>query len=268
MILPAAKGDIMVLFLSLVFLFYAGAMTGWVLEFLFRNLISHSGPRGKYFINPGFCKGPWLPIYGIGLAAMCLIAYICTEGSIDGTSQVPAVWVILMMSITMNVIEFIGGYFLLKVFNLRLWDYRDRWGNIMGITCPLFALIWTGIAAVYYLFLHRTAMGWLVWLYDNKAYFFVVGLFWGLFIVDFISSMKVAAAIKKYGDRYDVIIKYEELKQAIQKQRMDRNEKLQFFNEITDGEGGTVESAISKHTQAIEDRIAAVKSRGTKKTRH
>ena len=60
--------------LALAFLFYWGAIEGWVIEFLFRNLISHKGPRGKYFINPGFCKGPWLPIYGIGLAVMFLIS--------------------------------------------------------------------------------------------------------------------------------------------------------------------------------------------------
>ena len=52
--------------LALAFLFYCGAIEGWILEFFFRNLISHRGPRGKYFINPGFCKGPWLPIYGCG----------------------------------------------------------------------------------------------------------------------------------------------------------------------------------------------------------
>ncbi|MDO4939592.1 MAG: putative ABC transporter permease [Lachnospiraceae bacterium] len=254
----------MKLLLSMAFLFFVGAMIGWCIEFLFRNLISHKGPRGKYFINPGFCKGPWLPIYGIGLAAMCIIAYFCTGGSLTGTSEVPAIWVILMMSIAMNVIEFIGGYVLLKVFNMRLWDYRDRWGNIMGITCPLFALIWTAIAAVYYLFLHRTAMNWLLWLYDHKAYFFVVGLFWGFFIIDFISSMKVASAIKKYGDKYDVIIKIEELKQAIQKKRLDQSEELKFFNEIAAGEKEAIEAAIAQHTHTTEDKATAIKSHRTK----
>ena len=71
--------------LVIAFLFFVGAMLGWVLEFLFRNLISHSGPRARHFINPGFCKGPYLPIYGVGLTVLFLIAYMETRGIVEAT---------------------------------------------------------------------------------------------------------------------------------------------------------------------------------------
>ena len=124
--------------LALAFLFFAGALLGYGIEFLFRNLISHSGPKGKYFINPGFCKGPYLPIYGVGLTVMFIITYL-VDLKFDNPS---AIVVIICITLAMTLIEFVGGVFLLKVMNLRLWDYRDRVGNIMGVICPLFSFFW------------------------------------------------------------------------------------------------------------------------------
>ena len=36
------------------------------------------------------------------------------------------------------------------VFNAdySVWDYRGRWGNWMGHICPLFSLLWIGLAAL------------------------------------------------------------------------------------------------------------------------
>lgn len=242
------------IFLVIAFLFFIGACVGWILEFLFRNLISHKGPRGKYFINPGFCSGPWLPIYGIGLAAMCVISQLVTETNPNANSVV----VILCLSLVMNLIEFIGGYFLLKVLNMRLWDYRDRWGNFMGITCPLFALIWTAIAAVYYLFIHSHALNWLVWLSQHLAFSFVVGLFWGFFIIDYAVSSYWANLIKEYGKKNQVVVLYEELKLAMQKQRKENDLKSRFFNQASSTEGG-INGALEEHgdTVALDKQTAS-----------
>ena len=61
------------LFLTLAFLFFIGATTGWVIEVLFRRFLSSANPERKW-INPGFCTGPYLPLYGVGLCLLYLIA--------------------------------------------------------------------------------------------------------------------------------------------------------------------------------------------------
>jgi len=213
--------------LVLAFLFFVGAMIGWVLEFFFRNLISHSGPRGKFFINPGFCHGPYLPIYGIGLSTMFIISYII-QVSFENP---PDLLVIILICITMTVIEFIGGIFLLKVLNMRLWDYRNNWGNIMGLICPTFTLIWGAIGAVYYLFIHPVAIGWLIWLSNNLPFCFFIGLFFGVFGIDLIQSANEAKAIRDYGNDNNVVIKYEELKQAILERDRQLGKKVGFFSQ-------------------------------------
>ena len=63
----------MSIFLTLAFLFFVGSVAGWGLEVLFRRFISAANPERKW-INPGFCTGPYLPIYGCGLCVLYLIA--------------------------------------------------------------------------------------------------------------------------------------------------------------------------------------------------
>lgn len=63
----------MSLFLTLAFLFSIGAVFGWGLEVLYRRFLSPANPERRW-IDPGFCTGPWLPLYGSGLRILYLFA--------------------------------------------------------------------------------------------------------------------------------------------------------------------------------------------------
>ena len=60
-------------FLTLAYLFFIGSLFGWILELLYRRFFSKNNKNRKW-INPGFCKGPYLPIYGTGLCVLYLLA--------------------------------------------------------------------------------------------------------------------------------------------------------------------------------------------------
>lgn len=90
--------------LALAFLFFIGSCFGWVLELLYRNL-TH---RHKKWINPGFCTGPYLPIYGFGLCTLFLLA------SLEDLHLIAdPVWnrvaLFLAMAVAMTLIEYIAG---------------------------------------------------------------------------------------------------------------------------------------------------------------
>ena len=239
--------------LALAFLFYWGAIEGWILEFFFRNLISHRGPRGKYFINPGLCKGPWLPIYGIGLALMFVICWE-TSTRIEVNGIFGDVLIIVLIATIMTLIELIGGLFLLKFLNLRLWDYRDRPGNFKGVICPLFTLIWGSLGAIYYLFIHEIAIGELTWLSQNLGFSFVVGLFFGLFAIDIVTSSKDAAALKKYGDNHEAIIKLEELKDLLVKKEKELHGKQKSFVDQTKARYELIFETLDNAKDILEDK--------------
>lgn len=81
------------IFLTLAFLFFIGATLGWVLELLFRRFFSSANPERKW-INPGFCVGPYLPLYGCGLCFLYLIASLeqCWSSSVLSATRSGIAW--------------------------------------------------------------------------------------------------------------------------------------------------------------------------------
>lgn len=205
------------LFLQFVFVFYMGCSLGWLLELLFRRIV-----HGKW-VNPGFLIGPYLPIYGFGLAILTLLFLIFKDSSLH------PVIIILLMGFLMTVIEFIGGVIGLKN-NVKLWDYSDRWGNYKGIICPLFSLIWTIIGAIYYFFLASYVMHALDWFSKNLTFSYTLGLFTGFIVIDFFYSAKLYLKIKKYAKENDITIKYEQFKMHIKDVQNRAKEKYSFLN--------------------------------------
>lgn len=63
------------MFLTLAYLFFIGSTLGWVAELLYRRFLSGANPERKW-INPGFCVGPYVPLYGSGLCILYLLASI------------------------------------------------------------------------------------------------------------------------------------------------------------------------------------------------
>ena len=121
------------IFLTLADLFFIGSLCGWVIELLFRNIVHHS----KKWINPGFCTGPYIPLYGFGLCILFLLAQAESLHLIASPFWNKAM-LFCFMAIAMTAIEYIAGIICLKYFKVRLWDYSKMWGNIQGIICPTF----------------------------------------------------------------------------------------------------------------------------------
>lgn len=163
------------IFLTLAFLFFIGATLGWVLELLFRRFFSSANPERKW-INPGFCVGPYLPLYGCGLCFLYLIASL-EQFSIIRDPFWNRVVLFLIMAVCMTVTEYFAGLIALKGFHVRLWDYSKQWGNIQGLICPKFSLAWAILGAAYYFLIHPRILHAIDWLSRNLAFSFVIGLF-------------------------------------------------------------------------------------------
>ena len=214
----------MSMMLTLAFLFFIGSVLGWVLELLFRNLTQHPDK----IVNPGFCTGPYLPIYGFGLCALYLLA------SLEQYSLVPdpfwnKVMLFAAMAVGMTLIEYMAGVFCLKYLKVRLWDYSDLWGNIQGIICPLFSFFWAILGAMYYFLIHPHILEGLNWLANNLAFSFFIGVFYGVFAIDVIHSAKLVVKLKAFAEDNDVIVIYEALKTHIRQRREKIALRYHFF---------------------------------------
>lgn len=205
-----------VAFLALTFLFMVGSMVGWLIELLFRRFISNKNPERKW-INPGFLVGPCLPLYGFGLVAlfiMPIIPYIGRDYS-EGMSILQIVLTIIAMGVMMTLIEYIAGLIFIKGMKIKLWDYSDEPFNLQGIICLKFSLIWTALAAVYYFFIQPGVIDLVIWFGTHIAFTFVVGMFYGIFVIDLSYSLNLSSKIRQFAIDNDVVVKYEALKQEI-----------------------------------------------------
>lgn len=215
------------IFLIFAFLFCVGSILGWGLELLYRNIFFQK-PKECKWINPGFCAGPYLPIYGCGLCVLYLIASLDVVHFFNNPIADKCV-IFLLIALCMTIIEYIAGIILLRYYNVRLWDYKDEWGNLDGIICPKYSLMWALLGAIYYYVIHPYILNALDWLSHNLAFSFVIGMFFGIFIIDIVNSMQLIEKLKNFADENDIIIKYESIKEHIKEYHQEKKRKYNFF---------------------------------------
>ena len=239
------------LILTLAFLFFIGSVTGWVMELLFRRFISNANPERKW-INPGFCTGPSLPLYGSGLCILYLIARL-ENFSLISDPFWNRIMLFLAMAVCMTAIEYVAGLISLKVFKVRLWDYRSQWGNLQGIICPKFSLIWAALGAVYYFLIHPHILSALDWLSRNLAFSFFIGFFFGVFLLDVIHSACLVAKLRAFAKENDVVVRYEAIKAHIQARRAEKRLKYHFFSPFK------TERPLAEHLKELRESFEQIK---------
>ncbi len=213
--------------LILAFLFFIGSLGGWILELFYRRLFSKAN-KNKKWINPGFCTGPYLPIYGNGLCLMYTIALL-EDHNIFNSYIANKLFLFFIMAVCMTAIEYLAGILCLNIYKVRLWDYRNEWGNIQGIICPKFSFYWSVLGAIYYFLIHPHILKALYWLSENLAFSFFIGLFFGVFLVDVVTSTQLVLKLRKFSNEHAVIMKFEMLKYEIRQKREELNLKYHFF---------------------------------------
>ena len=238
----------MSIFLTLAYLFFIGSVFGWVLELFYRNLTQ----KHSKWINPGFCTGPYLPIYGFGLCLLFLLASLEQFRLIQNPFWNKAL-LFLFMAVGMPLIEYLAGLFCLKFLKVRLWDYSDLWGNGQGLICPLFSFFWTVLGAVYYFWIHPHILDSLHWLFRNLPFSFFIGMFYGILLIDASHSCNLAVRLKQFSEENGVIVRYEALKGHILASHERSKETYRFFRPFREVKPLTV--LLKEMEESLEDRF-------------
>lgn len=231
--------------ITLLVMFIIGAFLGYLIELLFRRFVS-----AKKWVNPGFMKGPWLPLYGFGVVLMfsftSLFSYWFADaglplydplGSLSDSPMGPTAYdliPIISMTASLILLEFIAGLIFVKGFKVRLWDYTNMRGNILGIICPVFSLIWFAIALIYYYganpFVSALFGRLYVYLFHadgSTSHFFLIfllGTVYGLFFWDLVSSLGIFGKITAYAKKSGLLLRYEKFAEE-QKERLHLTKK-------------------------------------------
>ncbi len=111
-------------------LFLTGGTTYYLIEFIWKNCISHSNTHWSMFLLGGIC---FLVIGGLN-------NWIPWEMSIIKQGCIGAGVV--------TVLEFIFGILLNIILKLNIWDYSTLPLNILGQICLPFTIIWFFLALI------------------------------------------------------------------------------------------------------------------------
>ena len=155
----------------------------------------------------------------------------------------------LTMAVCMTMIEYIAGILSLKVFKVRLWDYRKEWGNIQGLICPKFSLIWALLGAAYYFLIHPHILSALAWLSRNLAFSFFIGLFFGVFLIDVAYSTHLVSRIRAFAKSNEVIVRYEHLKAYVRSAQEKRKQRPRFLFPLRS------DVPLSEHLKNLRDSL-------------
>ncbi|MBQ3063359.1 MAG: putative ABC transporter permease [Clostridia bacterium] len=208
--------------LEYLFLFCFCATAGWCLEFVYRGFRHHK------VVNPGFLTGCCLPIYGMGGVILYFLSGLKLRFLPNEFLRITAI--LLGAMLIMTLIELVGGLIAVKYFHVQLWDYSGEWGNFMGVICPKFSVIWGLICALYYFLfyplLHSVAervieIPWLI---------LVVGMYAGIFVVDFCHSMRVMQRLRNYAAQMRTRINLDQLKASAKEHFRRESGRRRPFN--------------------------------------
>ena len=147
---------------------------------------------------------------------------------------------------------YIIGLINLKFFKNRLWDYTNRWGNIQGLICPLFSFYWGICCLIFYYSLFPFISNIANTVIENTFLIFLIGIYYGIFTVDFVYSLKIWTKLRAYALKLKELLNFENLKlnakKLYEKHKFINNFKLseKIINFLEDKKRSKENSSIEK----------------------
>lgn len=173
--------------------FYFYCFFGWCFESTWVSL------KSRKFINRGFMKGPWLPLYGSG--AICVL-FVTLPFQSD--------WrlVYLIGAFSATVLEYAVGTAMVSLFKVRYWDYSDRKIQLHGHICLSSSIAWGFLSLLMVYVVHEPVASFILGL-NNDLVMFLTFLVTALMAYDF------AIAFRQAMDLRALIIQAEKIRQEL-----------------------------------------------------
>lgn len=189
--------------------FYIYCFLGWVFESCYVSIRQHR------WVNRGFLRGPFLPIYGSG-AVMMLVVSEPFRDSLVLTYFAGVVGATLL--------EYVTGAALEAIFKVRYWDYSNQKFNINGHICLSSSIAWGFFTIGMNEFLHPAILA---------VFAPVPVLAQGILTcaVSIYFTVDTVVSVKDALDLRDVLIKIEEAKEEMERLQKRVDVVLAFADE-------------------------------------
>ena len=224
-----------------LFLFYFYCFAGWCFESVFVSLKSHK------WVNRGFMRGPFLPLYGSGAIMMLVV-------SMPYADNIPLTYVAGVFGAT--ALEYVTGVAMVALFKMRYWDYSNRFLNFQGHICLRSSLTWGLFTVLMTRVIHRPIESMMYRIPGQVLYYATVVL--TIYIVaDFTLSFKAALDLR------DIMVKIMKAREELERMQKRLDVLIAFNNEEKEQKrldrGERRESRLADWTASLEQAFAAIK---------
>ena len=220
--------------------FYFYSIFGWLFE------SGNVSIRQKKWVNRGFMKGPWLPLYGSG-AVVILVATL-------PFAQYP-VAVFFAGAVAATVLEYFTGVAMLELFKVRYWDYSYRKIQFQGHICLVSTIVW-GLLSLLMVYIIHPWVAHLVGVVNVEVVNVVTFIITLLITYDFTNAFREAMDLRK------LIIQAAELKERLEEKLEESREQLEDrLEEKKDQLGDYLEEKLEERRAQLAERKEQLEER-------
>ncbi|MBQ4104675.1 MAG: putative ABC transporter permease [Clostridia bacterium] len=181
--------------------FYLYSFVGWFFESCYCSL------RPKKWINRGFLRGPFCPIYGVG--ALTILICLLPFRSMTSNDYVNELLIFVVGMVVCDLVEYFTSFVMEKAFNARWWDYSTQPFNLHGRICLTHTLYWGTCSCLFLYVLHPLVDVYFVSQVNIESRKTLVYIITTVFVIDVINTIINALGLREY------FVKFKELSDDI-----------------------------------------------------
>ncbi len=168
--------------------FYFYCFLGWVWETCYVSVLK------ARWVNRGFMRGPFLPIYGSGAIVVLIFTLPFRTNA----------WLVFVVGMTSaTLLEYFTGAAMEKMFHVRYWDYSRQRLNLNGYICVTSSLAWGCFSVILTLYGHTPVERFVMNMNENVLEIIV-------FVLTVYISIDMAESIREAVNLKEVLLGLEE----------------------------------------------------------
>ncbi|MDE5907916.1 MAG: hypothetical protein K2H52_04110 [Lachnospiraceae bacterium] len=222
-----------------LFFFYFYCFFGWIFESTFVSV------KSKKFVNRGFMRGPFLPIYGSG-AIMMLVVSMPFQDNIFLTYVAGCIGA--------TALELVTGVAMEALFKVRYWDYSNQRFNFKGHICLSSTIAWGFLTILMTEFLHRGVEK-VIFMIPYTVVVFVTVALTVYIIIDFTLSFKAAMDLR------DILVGLDKAKEEMERIQKRLDVIIAVVNDERETRRQEKSMRADELMESIEGKINALKER-------
>lgn len=213
--------------------FYLYCIFGWCFESMYVSLKQHC------FVNRGFLKGPWLPLYGSGAVLVLLITMPFDQHPV-------AVYIAGLIGATL--LELVTGEAMVRLFKVRYWDYSNQHFQYKGHICLSSSIVWGFFSVMMVYVVQPQVERFVFWL--NSEFVSVM-----TFLITVCMVYDFAGAFRKAMDLRNLLDQAEQILQELEQRAAEKKRLLEATATFAKA---TVTENIAEKKEALTQKVQSL----------